>query len=751
MRMCVAGLMTCMTCVTGAACVLVLPGCFLNSGGVDRRSGQVELFQVEPLNQELYRPFDADTSLTAQTQRKDLTQNWGDRLRYGSDSVTLQVHAINLERLPVTITGSKDVVVFAEVWENAAAAYDSKPVTSIVYIGKNQLVPGRMNFNGALAFGPTSFKGTPLKVRFTVMILQKERGQQQAELAEVIGKYASLVPVYGTIASEVIGVIRDMLRAQADVIAFDYEATLLSDNPAPNLTNETSSTGSRGANTPDPKEPRNNGADWSAFDSRVGWLQYGFYALVETRARQDVIIYPFDGQASAMPSRSLRAQWRGGGIYAGRKTAPGITPAGEKPDTAPADAQPAHAMETVKTNYLVFSLTPGQIPQGDDFLRVASDANRSLLGDLRQTKENVATSLESIRQRAIELKGGVVESRLQAVAGRLATQKLQTASVFQTQFNREAEPLIRDALSTETSPQDKAKLEAILSEARTRLENRYKSDLMSLNAFTSDLNTPALQATYDELSNSTVAVEKVLNDISNSTTRLETVITSLQEAVSTDLTPLAGLAAETQGAADAAETAVSAWLEKKSIAKANDVYDAAAVRAALANASSEIAAAEQRLSQARAVLTTATKTIDTILPLQAATAELRVIAAQKFNAVNERVAILAPGISKFKEEIERASTRAIESVKTAGSEAAAGTVESLRRVLELKEGTIGKSGLDPRMAEIQMTLSGISQRLTNAVPPLSDALLTPIQTLRTIQARIEAASQQIQAQRKMVS
>lgn len=42
----------------------------------------------------------------------------------------------------------------------------------------------------------------------------------------MVGKYAAVIPAYGAIASEIITVIRDMLRGQADVIAFDYEATL---------------------------------------------------------------------------------------------------------------------------------------------------------------------------------------------------------------------------------------------------------------------------------------------------------------------------------------------------------------------------------------------------------------------------------------------------------------------------------------------------------------------------------------------
>jgi hypothetical protein len=490
----------------GVACC-ASAGCFLGSNGVDRRSGQVELFQINSDDQSLRRPFSAPDILQEQRERKDLTQNWGNRLRYGSDSVTIQVHAINLERIPATITGSKDVVVFSEVWDNAASSYDSRPLTSIVYIGKNQLVPGKMNFDGALAFGPSSFKGNPMKVRFTVMVLQKERGQQQAELAEVIGKYASLVPAYGAIASDVVGVIRDMLRAQADVISFDYEATLLSDNPAPNISSLAVNTGSRGDSRPVAAADRSR---WDSFDVRMGWLQYGFFALVETRRRNDTVMYPFAASSSNDASfPDSDAIWTSGGIFTKNQPRPAQADRSPVQSTA-GNSQGANTgdpgLTPVKTNYLIFSITPGQIPQGDEFLRVASDANRALLGDLRQTKENVRNSLDSIRQRATDLKAGVVEARLQSIANRLATQRNQDARKFEAEFLREASTVIDGALASETSEADRKRLEPLLRDASDRISQRYYSDLLSL-----DIDRP--DVANAELISRVVSAEASLDEI----------------------------------------------------------------------------------------------------------------------------------------------------------------------------------------------------------------------------------------------
>lgn len=748
----------------GMCCALtVLPGCFLNSGGVDRRSGQIELFQIEPVGQQLCRPFDPGRGLTAPTERRDLTQNWGDRLRYGSDSVTIQVHAINLERLPTTVTGSKDVIVFAEVWENAAAAYDSKPITSIVYIGKNQLVPGIMNFNGALAFGPTSFKGTPMKVRFTVMILQKERGQQQAELAEVIGKYASLVPVYGVIASEVVGVIRDMLRAQADVIAFDYDATLLSDNPAPNLTNETNSTGSRGANKAPEAE---RGKAWANFDQRIGWLQYGFFALVETRGRHVETVYPFDGESNAAASTRRSATWRGGSICAPRRSFAPPAPTGEPAGPGGTDGagrvaaggahggtpEPAELseppMDPLKTNYLVFSVTPGQIPQDGDFLRVASDANLALLSDLRQTPENVTMSLESIRQRATELKGGVVESRLKATANRLATQKFQTPTNFGRLFDAESTRLIEEAVNSEPPGDDRTKLDALLKAAQERLLNRYKSDLLSLNTAAGDRQLNDLQDTYTRLSGEEALLAEKVQLASVAMEKLTIAAAEANADLAQQLGPGRALGDELLGAMRVADAGIAAAIKARNEASAGPAEgDGAAApgeraRTATAEAAGRLADVEQKLAQLRPHLEAISALADSLPARQSAIADLRAELSRRIAEIRVRTESLQPQASALSVEVGKAADRALDGVKSEVT--AASSVEMLRQSFELKEDVTGQAGLLSKLTAHQAALDRLTEEYNKAQGPSSDIMLSVIQVARELRSRADAAEKQIQ-------
>lgn len=443
---------------------LALGGCAgWDASGTDRRAGQVELFHVAPSDQALVRPLSPTDPLQSMRSRTDLSQNFGDPIQFSSDVVTLQVHSLYLDDLPATLTGSRDVVVFSEVWENAADAFNATPLTSIVYLGKNQLIPGRMNFSGALAYGPAAYKGTPLKIRFTVMLLQRARGEQQADVAEVISKYASAVPTYGAIASEVVGVIRDMLRAQADVITFDFDAVLASYRPARALGRTGVGSGEAleplGAARPESRADANADAAWDTFESRTGWLQYGYYALVETRKPRQWSLtgamhrtVPYDADHRYV----LDGSWL--------------------LSTAPDHANRSLSERRLQASYIVFSLTPRQIEMTDAFLRAASESNASLLAELRQKEENVASTIASVQAQASRLEEKIVQSRLEVEGHKLATRNRQTPEEFERQF-REASASLRTLLGDTWQGTDRdARFESI----RTPILSRYREDLASV-------------------------------------------------------------------------------------------------------------------------------------------------------------------------------------------------------------------------------------------------------------------------------
>src|SRR5690242_15975346 len=153
-----------------AATLLLLPVLALLActGCNSRSAGQVEILSVSSDG----RLANYSATPAPPATRTAIPQD-GDPVRSNDDIVTFQIESAYLQSVPSTLTGSHDIVIFADVWENAAMGYMSPAsLTTIVYVGPNELIPSRLNFRDAIAYGPTRFKGHPLRVRFTVMVLQ---------------------------------------------------------------------------------------------------------------------------------------------------------------------------------------------------------------------------------------------------------------------------------------------------------------------------------------------------------------------------------------------------------------------------------------------------------------------------------------------------------------------------------------------------------------------------------------------------
>lgn len=362
-------------------------------GCIDRDVGQIELFGVGGTEMTLCRYLSegADTGSEPAT----VVSGWGDRIRSNDNVVTIQVQSAHLENLPLTLTGSRDVILFAEVQENAAAGYDmekNKPLTTVVFVGRNQKLPGLLNFQGALAYGPTLFKGHPLKIKFTLLVLQKERAEQMAAVVGLIGSIVgTAAPQYAGIVSEVVNIIRAILLAQPDVAAFDFETTFLSDMPE-GFKEIIPTTRIEGIETA------------PGWDARVPWLRYGFFALVETK-----------GRYALKPTRGTE----------GKMTLDG----GRLLD---ASRQP------LATNYLVFSVTPGQLAEEDATLAAASKINDELLQALRRPPVSIVQTIEEIEKYAVNLTGAIMQARAEAEArkaGQRAQARGQGFDSFESDFD----------------------------------------------------------------------------------------------------------------------------------------------------------------------------------------------------------------------------------------------------------------------------------------------------------------------------
>lgn len=215
-------------------------------GPTVRRSGQVEMFVVqrEGNEQRIRTPKRMANSETLEFHQirvgpeSRVDPMIGDLVRFTTDSVTITVPTVYLDHLPATLSGMAigryDAMLFAEVWENAAMERSAPSLNRIVHVALDQPVPGRLNFTDAIAYGPTTFKGHPIRIKFTLVLLQrraKESGDTAAKSLQDFISLAGAGTPAGTSASTMIGLVRQIMRSLPDVEAFDFETTFLPFSP----------------------------------------------------------------------------------------------------------------------------------------------------------------------------------------------------------------------------------------------------------------------------------------------------------------------------------------------------------------------------------------------------------------------------------------------------------------------------------------------------------------------------------------
>ncbi|HEY1685520.1 MAG TPA: hypothetical protein VGG19_12210 [Tepidisphaeraceae bacterium] len=335
--------------------------------------------------------------------RTSVLPEYGDPVRVAQDVITIQIDSAYVRDLPPRWTGSKDIILFAEIQEDAAAGYAGNKLTSIVYVGKNQRILGRLNFNGNLVYGPVAYKGHPIKIKFTLMVLQSAAANQEQSVVSIIANLASTAaPQYASITSTIAATVRDLLLAQPDIVAFDYEATFLSDRP-----------GIAVAAMP------------TTMPSEMAWLKYGRFALLET--------LEFDRRA-----QSLWNQMHPADIYCDGSALC-------KKSTG----------QALSANYLVFSIVPGQISEQDSTLAAASAQSAKLLASLAQPETQTDTAITDIVNQSKNILTEFVHSRADALASQAArfaeakapaTQPSQRNAaivrIFQQQFDAQWQSLV---------------------------------------------------------------------------------------------------------------------------------------------------------------------------------------------------------------------------------------------------------------------------------------------------------------------
>jgi hypothetical protein len=240
-----------------------------------------------------------------------------------------------------------------------------------------------------------------LRIRFTMLVLQKAAARRQSSAIDVISSFASVAaPQYSMISSQVAKLLQGILRAQPDIKFFDFDMTFFSDKPEGLVAIVPAGATPAGPQPagppvgpqpagpplgPPPAGPSGSFQPAPGIDT-VHWLRYGRYALVETK--------PYNRRTTLIDLQTLKPS-----------------------DISSDDAWlriPSNA--PLDSSYIVFRVLPGQLAESNDVLRAASDANVKLLDSLRRSDAEINAALEEIKTSATNLQDQVLRSRAESIA-----------------------------------------------------------------------------------------------------------------------------------------------------------------------------------------------------------------------------------------------------------------------------------------------------------------------------------------------
>jgi hypothetical protein len=407
---------------------------------------------------------DPSGSSASQSRTRDVNPVFGDSIQFPTDVLTMQVLDVYIDSVPSTLTGSQDIVVFAEVWENGASYLDhDNSLTSIVGVSRNQLVPGRLNLSGRVVYGPTEFKGYPLTVRFTVMVLQKEKGVQGGAAVEILSSFANFIPLYGQIASTALKAVKQALLAQPDVIAFDYEMTFLAENPETHQqTSKTSlpalPAGAEGADVPQPapsttySTSNREGQPRATWQSVWPWLRYDVYAIVETRKRYASLTDPDSDEQKRRLSLTPQLRQIASTLAVDSKNPKGSVLSDEMTQSHP------HA------SHILFSITPGQLPLERQEITAASASAEKFLKGIQQEDRNIDVAIKELNSLTEEIKLAVYTERLEKAARALSKQDISVEG-----FNKALENELKKITGNNVPSDD----HRIAEQAKNAVESKW--------------------------------------------------------------------------------------------------------------------------------------------------------------------------------------------------------------------------------------------------------------------------------------
>lgn len=122
--------------------------------------------------------------------------------------------------------GNAHVLIYAQVFDDGTNNPDSA-VTKVLFNGRNQPPDVHLGFADSVIYGPTSFKGFPIRVVFTIVELDKDQKQLGSRILDAVGGLASsFAPQAGPAIGVAVQVGQLVNALDEDDFELRYEFTL---------------------------------------------------------------------------------------------------------------------------------------------------------------------------------------------------------------------------------------------------------------------------------------------------------------------------------------------------------------------------------------------------------------------------------------------------------------------------------------------------------------------------------------------
>ena len=124
--------------------------------------------------------------------------------------------------------GQGEVLAYVEVEDGSG----TKPIRNVFFRDDFQPAGALLNFQDRIIYGPTTFKGKPITIRFYVYELDRRENEAAAVVVEALaGKAKTLGGPYGLLADLVGEIVKTLIRTNVDDREFFHEITLFPVHP----------------------------------------------------------------------------------------------------------------------------------------------------------------------------------------------------------------------------------------------------------------------------------------------------------------------------------------------------------------------------------------------------------------------------------------------------------------------------------------------------------------------------------------